>query len=209
MSCRSQASNHLSELQVQSRSLVYSGSMWVQSGCGPSFMVLHAWVPFFTTLWDCLLMLQTELKIAFPDWPVSGLGLGFKLTSIQEGASWYPVFMLLPCSVALEPSLPFVSRPVSCTMASDLYLTLYPQSGSHPAQLKLNTFPGAELGELSWLWLGLIFQCVFAASSSGLWPWLGSLQSSYWVCLSLCKRVEKYFFFRSKIYKYPISPCSK
>ena len=95
VSCRSQASNHLSELQVQSRSLVYSGSMWVQSGSGPSFMVLHAWVPFFTTLWDCLLMLQTELKIAFPDWPVSGLGLGFKLTSIQEGASWYPVFMLL------------------------------------------------------------------------------------------------------------------
>ena len=70
-------------------------------------------------------------------------------------------------------------------------------------------FPGAELGKLSWLWLGLIFWCVFAASSSGLWPWQGSLQVSCWVCLSLCKRGEKHLLIQSKIYKYPISPCSQ
>lgn len=35
-----------------------------------------------------------------------------------------------------------VSGRVSRTMASDLYLTLlYPQSGSHPVQLKINPLP--------------------------------------------------------------------
>lgn len=71
-------------------------------------------------------------------------------------------------------------------------------------------FPGTELGELSWLWLGLMFWCVFAASSSGLRPWYKSLQVfRSWVCCSLCRRGEKhFFFFQSKVYTYPISLCS-
>lgn len=157
-------------------------------------------------------MLQTQLKkILFPahlmPWLSSVLSTGqYPIKKVLLGA--LVVFKLPRCSVALEPSSSFVSRRVSCSTASDRHLILSTGSFSPSAMETEHPFLALNLATfLGFDWDSSFSVCLLPAALgyNPDWEACEHLAAS----ASLSAKEERSVLFSPKIYKYPVSLCSK